>query len=153
MMLTTKSRYAVMALIDMATYSDNAKPINLNEISVRQNIALNYLEQIFNKLKLAKLVKSVKGPGGGYLINKSFDEVTIKSIIDAVEENLEMRRCQNGQGGCSSKSSAKCSTHYLWEGLTLQIQNYLKEIYISDLLSGRLKEQVMSLRNVGEQQL
>jgi Rrf2 family iron-sulfur cluster assembly transcriptional regulator len=147
-MLTTKSRYAVMAIIDIATYGNTTKPINLSDIASRQNIATNYLEQIFNKLKFANLVKAIKGPGGGYVLNKNFDEFTIKSIIDAVEENLEMTRCGENEKGCGHNPNVKCSTHYLWEGLTLKIQSYLNEIYVSDLLSGKIKEQVLLLRNI-----
>lgn len=148
MMLTTKGRYAVMAIIDIATYGNEATPITLNEIANRQNIATSYLEQIFNKLKVASLVKSIKGPGGGYILNQDIKKCKIKNIIDAVEENLTMTRCGMDEKTCRINSKEKCTTHYLWEGLSLNIKNYLNEISISDLLSGKIKQQVLSLRNV-----
>jgi Rrf2 family iron-sulfur cluster assembly transcriptional regulator len=148
MILTTKSRYAVMAMLHISLHSKNQNPINLGEISAKQNIAINYLEQIFYKLKGAKLVKSVKGPGGGYLLDKDLSQLTIKDITDAVEENLEMTRCNKQSESCIQGNSIKCDTHYLWEGLSLNIQNYLATITLQDLSSGKLKERVITLRSV-----
>ena len=133
MMLTTKGRYAVMAILDMASLGVQ-KPITLSEISVRQNIPLNYLEQIFSKLKFAGLVHAIKGPGGGYIINTPLNKLTIADIIDAVSENIEMTRCGiKSHVGCMP-GPTKCKTHNLWQGLSEHIRNYFSAISIADIL-------------------
>lgn len=135
MMLTTKGRYAVMAILEIASLS-SLKPVKLQEVSLRQNIPLNYLEQIFVRLKKAQVVSAIKGPGGGYIINKQLDKLKIANIIDAVEENIEMTRCnKKTQGGCIS-DKIRCKSHYLWQGLENQIRNYLEEISIADVIAG-----------------
>lgn len=134
-MLTVKSKYAVIAILEiMSNKSD--KPIRLSEISIRQKISLNYLEQIFLKLKKAGIVRSIKGPGGGYYLN-SVDSLKIINIIDAVEENTKLTTC-SVNSKCKRSSDTKCATHYLWNGLSCQIRNYFSSIAVKDLISEKL---------------
>lgn len=137
MMLTTKGRYAVTSLIDIASVG-SLKPVSLLDISLRQNISIRYLEQIFLKLKNAGLVKSVKGPGGGYILCKTLEEISIKEIIDAAEEKMEMTRCGNSIEKACQKNNARCSTHYLWSGLGNHINKYLRSISIKDVIENRI---------------
>ncbi|NRB11066.1 MAG: Rrf2 family transcriptional regulator [Rickettsiaceae bacterium] len=136
MILTTRSRYAVLAVLEVATREAGC-PTKLSDISVSQDISISYLEQIFPQLKKANIVKSVRGPGGGYLLNDSLDKISIISIIDAVEENLKMTRCSQDQR--CMKDGIKCKGHYLWKGLTKQIRSYFAEISLSDVLTGQIK--------------
>lgn len=133
MMLTTKSRYAVMAVIDVAS-RNSALPVKLADISKEQDIPLNYLEQIFLKLKKAEIVRSVKGPGGGYYLNLSSDKIFIENIINAVDENLKMTRCSTDKH--CGKNETKCKTHNLWKGLGEHIRSYFAGISVADILSG-----------------
>ena len=135
MMLTIKSRYAVMAIMEVAS-GDGVEPMKLADISANQDIPLNYLEQIFLKLKKAELVRSVKGPGGGYHLNNSSDKITIEAIIDAVEENLKMTRCSKDKN--CRKNGINCKTHNLWKGLGKQIRNYFASISIADVISDEI---------------
>lgn len=135
MMLTTKSRYAVMALAQVAG-SKTSLPVRLADISDSQDIPLNYLEQIFLKLKKADIVGSVKGPGGGYLIKGHMDEIVVLDVIDAVDENIKMTRCGNGK--YCTKDNVKCQTHDLWKGLTIQIRNYFSSISLADIVNGTI---------------
>jgi Rrf2 family iron-sulfur cluster assembly transcriptional regulator len=137
MMLTTKGRYAVMAMVDLAHYGINGKIIALHEIASRQDITLSYLEQLFNKLKKHDLVKAVKGPGGGYFLNKSPKDISILSVIDAVGEAIKITRCLAETGkGCIIKKSEICFTHVLWDGLGKQISGYLDSITLEDVCRG-----------------
>jgi Rrf2 family iron-sulfur cluster assembly transcriptional regulator len=134
MMLTTKGRYAVMAMVDLAYYSTEKKAIALHEIAARQEIAINYLEQLFNKLKKHNLVSATKGPGGGYILNKDAKDISILTIITAVGEKLKVTRCDKENGsGCLNKSNKICFTHNLWEGLGNQISSYLSSISLQDI--------------------
>jgi Rrf2 family transcriptional regulator, iron-sulfur cluster assembly transcription factor len=135
-MLTTKGRYAVMAILEVPP-RDSLKPVKLLEISLAQNIPLNYLEQIFAKLKKAEVVRSVRGPGGGYILNKESDRIKIATIIDAVDENIEMTRCSLQAKTHCLPNNIKCKTHYLWKGLGDQIRNYFEAISIEDIIKGR----------------
>lgn len=135
MMLTTKSRYAVMAVTEVASRGSKF-PVRLSDISEKQSIPLNYLEQIFLKLKKANLVRSVKGPGGGYYLNLSSKEISIESIVDAVEENLKMTRCSKDKS--CRKSGVNCKTHDLWKGLGRHIRGYFANISIDDVISGEI---------------
>ena len=135
MMLTTKSRYAVMAIVEVAT-SQTTRPIKLADISNKQTIPLNYLEQIFLKLKKANIVKSVKGPGGGYCLNVPAESLNIIEIIDAVEENTKMTRCSVDK--TCRKNGAKCMTHDLWKGLGNQIRSYFSSISVADVMAGEI---------------
>jgi len=135
MMLTTKSRYAVMAIVEVAS-SQSTRPIKLADISNKQTIPLNYLEQIFLKLKKANIVKSVKGPGGGYCLNVPSESLNIIEIIDAVEENTKMTRCSVDK--TCRKNGAKCMTHDLWKGLSTQIRGYFSSISVADVMAGEI---------------
>ena len=112
MQLTTKGRYAVTAMLDLAS-NESAKPVTLDMISQRQNISLSYLEQLFAKLRKASLVKSVRGPGGGYLLNVNAVDVTLTQIIEAVDENIDLRRCHGSKDCLRGK---QCLSHHLWCG-------------------------------------
>ncbi len=138
MMLTTKSRYAVMAVIEVAA-NKTGLPMKLADISANQDIPLNYLEQIFLKLKKADLIKSVKGPGGGYQLTSTSDQITIENIIDAVDENLKMTRCSKDKN--CRKNGINCQTHNLWKGLTKQIRDYFASISIADVMKDEMKVQ------------
>ena len=132
MKLTTKGKFAVTALLDIAIYSeDNKKPITLYNISDRQNISLSYLEQLFVKLRKAGVVKSYKGPGGGYLLMREVDKIDISEIIKAVDEDMDARTCR---GNKNCRDNRKCLTHDLWAGLTTEMYGYLERITIRDLL-------------------
>lgn len=134
MMLTTRGRYAVMAVLDIALNS-NGRTVILSDIATRQNIALSYLEQIFVRLRKAGIVASVRGPNGGYLLTKSASDITIDQIIDAVDESIEMTRCKRRGGGCMP-SNAKCRAHDLWEGLGDEIRRYFANISLQIVMDG-----------------
>ena len=123
MQLTTKGRYAVTAMLDLAS-SDTGKPVTLDIISQRQNISLSYLEQLFAKLRKASLVKSVRGPGGGYLLSPPAQDVTLTQIIEAVDENIDLRRC-HGLKNCLR--GRECVSHHLWCEVSDQIRSFLSE--------------------------
>ncbi len=133
MKLTTKGKFAVTALLDIAIYSeDNKKPITLYNISERQNISLSYLEQLFVKLRKNNVVKSYKGPGGGYVLMRPLDQIPISDIIRAVDEDMDARTCR---GNRNCRDNRKCLTHDLWAGLTTEMYGYLDKISLQDLLS------------------
>ena len=121
MQLTTKGRYAVTAMLDLAS-NESTRPVTLDMISQRQNISLSYLEQLFAKLRKASLVKSVRGPGGGYLLNVNAEEVTLTQIIEAVDENIDLRRC-HGSKDCNR--GKQCLYHHLWCEVSDQIRGFL----------------------------
>ena len=129
MKLTTKGRYAVTAMLDLALHtSDN--PVSLAEISERQDISLSYLEQLFAKLRKAGLVVSMRGPGGGYQLNGSAADIAIADIISAVDEHVDATRC-GGIGDC--QDNKRCLTHDLWMDLSKQIRDFLSEITLADM--------------------
>tara|TARA_Y100001970_G_scaffold3894_1_gene4479 strand:- start:6637 stop:7095 length:459 start_codon:yes stop_codon:yes gene_type:complete len=133
MKLTTKGRYAVMAMADLAS-NTNVKPTSLAEISVRQNISLAYLEQIFIKLKKSKLVKSARGANGGYVLEKAPSEIKLSSIIFAVDEEVKMLNCKkHSKKGCNNKST-KCITHNLWDQLDKHINGFFEKIKLQDVV-------------------
>ena len=133
MKLNTKSRYAVMALADMSNFPPK-KPVSLRDISLRQNISLLYLEQIFLKLKKNNLVKSVRGTNGGYILNKDPKEIKISEIFLAVEEKVKTMGCtKESKKGCNGKST-KCITHNLWDELELHINTFFESKKLSDLI-------------------
>lgn len=137
MKLSTKGRYAVMAMVDLAMNSDN-KPISLADIAERQEISLSYLEQLFAKLRRGGLVRSVRGPGGGYLLAHHDYETRISDVILAVDEPIRATRCSPGQPfGCRSNNS-RCTTHDLWEELGNQIYLYLSSVTIADVVNRRI---------------
>ena len=132
MKLSTKGRYAVMAMADLATNS-TGKPISLAVIAERQEISLSYLEQLFGKLRRGEVVKSVRGPGGGYLLSRAAADIRIADIILAVDEPIKATRCQPGSPfGCRSNKS-RCLTHDLWRELGNQIYLYLSSISLADV--------------------
>ena len=131
MRLTTKGRYAVTAMLDLALHK-NQGPVSLSDISSRQAISLSYLEQLFSKLRRSGLVSSVRGPGGGYELKRGSDEIFIAQIIDAVDESVDTTKCQ-GAGDCQGGET--CLTHYLWEDLSEQIHTFLESISLADLVA------------------
>ncbi len=135
--LSTKGRYAVMAMVDLAMHSDN-RPISLADIADRQEISLSYLEQLFAKLRRGGLVRSVRGPGGGYLLAREDTETRISDIILAVDEPIRATRCTPGQPfGCRINKS-RCMTHDLWEELGNQIYLYLSSVTVADVVDKRI---------------
>lgn len=131
MRLTTKGRYAVTAMLDLAINADQG-PVSLADISERQGISISYLEQLFAKLRKNDLVTSVRGPGGGYRLARPAGEVFVASIIDAVDEQVDATRCA-GEGTCHE--GGMCLTHYLWQDLSGQIHAFLSSISLGDLVA------------------
>jgi Rrf2 family transcriptional regulator, iron-sulfur cluster assembly transcription factor len=137
MKLGAKARYAVMAMVDLARHSNGA-PVCLADIAERQEISLPYLEQLFAKLRRNGLVKSVRGPGGGYLLAHNRDDTRIADIISAVDESIHAVRCTpGGVSGCRIDRS-RCLTHDLWEELSNQIHLYLSSVSLSDVCERRI---------------
>ena len=143
MRLTTKGRFAVTAVLDLAMRQGNG-PIALAEISARQHISLSYLEQLFGKLRRRELVASTRGPGGGYTLARDPQKITVAEVIVAVDEPLDTTQC-GGQENCRD-DQAKCLTHDLWEGLNDHILSYLGRISLADLIN----EQERRTREGGE---
>ncbi|KIE04830.1 putative HTH-type transcriptional regulator [Candidatus Jidaibacter acanthamoeba] len=137
MFLTTKGRYAVMAMVDLAI-NDGGFPQKLSLISERQGIDIAYLEQIFAKLKSEGLVKAFKGPGGGYKLAAVPAEVKIFDIMAAVEEQIRMTRCNNKSLNGCARNSKRCETHELWAELEAQISNFLSSVSLADVCNGRI---------------
>ena len=134
MKLSTKGRYAVMAMADLATTKD-FKPVSLKEIAVRQNISLSYLEQLFLKLKNNNLVKSVRGPQGGYVLEKRAKDIKLSSISFAVNEEVRTLNCnKESKKGCGGRS-VKCITHNLWDDLEKHINGFFENKSLNDLVS------------------
>jgi len=135
--LSTKGRYAVMAMVDLASNS-KGQPVALADIAERQEISLSYLEQLFAKLRKGGLVRSVRGPGGGYLLAHPLEESRISDIILAVDEPIRATRCAPGSpAGCRSNKS-RCLTHDLWEELGNQIHLYLSSVTLADICNRRI---------------
>lgn len=144
MRLTTKGRFAVTAMLDLAMHEDG-KPVTLAGISERQAISLSYLEQLFSRLRRNGLVKSVRGPGGGYQLAKAPNEVSVSQIISAVDELIDATQC-GGQENC--RDERRCMTHDLWSSLNDKILNYLSGVSLADLVAtqGDGKKVVFSSR-------
>lgn len=136
MRLSTKGRYAVTAMLDLAINGKNG-PVTLADISENQGISLSYLEQLFSALRSKELVRGVRGPGGGYYLGKSIDEISIANIICAVDEWVEFTRCQ-GRQNCTG--GARCLTHTLWDDLSTEIYNFLAGITLDDLVKRNLNK-------------
>ena len=133
MKLNTKSRYAVMALADMASFRLN-KPISLRDISLRQGISLQYLEQIFLKLKKHNLVRSIRGSNGGYVLSKNSYNIKLSEIFLALNENVKTIGCdKHSKKGCNGRST-KCITHNLWDELDIHINNFFENKNLEDLI-------------------
>ena len=145
MKLTSKGRYAVMAMADLA--KNNAKkPINLAEISLRQGISLSFLEQLFFKLKKNNLVLSSRGPNGGYILSKDPDEIKLSSIISAVDEKIKTVKCKReSKKGCNGKS-VKCITHDLWDDLENHINKFFENNTLNDILFKEVRNNSKELR-------
>lgn len=146
MRLTTKGRYAVTAMLDLALHADQG-PVSLADISKRQHISLSYLEQLFAKLRQRELVKSVRGPGGGYRLNKDADSIFVAEIVDAVNESIDATHC-GGAGDC--QNGEVCLTHYLWHDLSEQIHDFLSAISLASLVSRKEVRQVADRQNEQE---
>ena len=141
MKLTTKGRYAVMAMADLAK-NNQQKPISLTEISIRQGISIAYLEQLFLKLKKNNLVYSSRGALGGYLLTKSPDEIKLSNIIHAVDEKVKTMQCKkDSKKGCNGKAT-KCITHYLWDELEVHINSFFEEKSLEDLLKNNTERRI-----------
>ncbi len=137
MKLSTKGRYAVMAMVDLATHA-RGRPVVLADIAERQSISLSYLEQLFAKLRRADLIASVRGPGGGYLLAQPADQTPVADIVMAVDEPARRLRClPNEPVGCRD-SESHCMTHDLWTGLGDHIYSYLSSVTVGDVVNRRL---------------
>ena len=133
MKLTTKGRYAVMAMADLAS-NTHFQPISLTEIAQRQNISLAYLEQIFIKLKKNNLVKSSRGANGGYILDKSASDIKLSNIIFAVDEEIKMLNCKKHSKKSCNNKSVKCITHNLWADLDRHINSFFEKVKLEDLV-------------------
>tara|TARA_B100001996_G_scaffold273312_1_gene214183 strand:- start:1885 stop:2310 length:426 start_codon:yes stop_codon:yes gene_type:complete len=141
MKLTTKGRYAVMALADIATF-DKKNPVSLRDISLRQNISLVYLEQIFFKLKKSNIVKSIRGASGGYILNEDPANIKLSNIFLAVDENIKTVQCKKeSKKGCNGKLN-KCITHNLWDELEIYINDFFKKKSLDDLINKNLQKRI-----------
>ena len=133
MKLNTRGRYAVMALADMASFN-RQNPVSLRDISLRQNISLVYLEQIFSKLKKSNIVKSIRGTNGGYILTKDPEQTKLSNIFSAVDEKVKTVQCKrDSKKGCNGKLT-KCITHYLWDDLEMHINDFFDKKNLGDLL-------------------
>jgi len=148
MRLTTKGRYAVTAMLDLALHAEKG-PISLADISQRQGISLSYLEQLFAKLRRNGLVNSVRGPGGGYRLSRDSSEVRVAEVIDAVSETVDTTRC-GGEGGC--QDGEQCLTHYLWRDLSEQIHKFLSDISLAQLVSNAEVREVAQRQDLKQRQ-
>ncbi|MCO6536977.1 MAG: Fe-S cluster assembly transcriptional regulator IscR [Gilliamella sp.] len=140
MKLTSKGRYAVTAMLDVALHADLG-PVSLADISERQEISLSYLEQLFARLRKNGLVRSVRGPGGGYILSRSMDQIAISSIVKAVDETVHATKC-HGQDGC--QGGVRCLTHTLWNDLSERIEDFLTSITLSELVNNKEVKAVAS---------
>lgn len=146
MRLTTKGRYAVTAMLDLALHSGQG-PVRLSEISSRQQISLSYLEQLFAKLRRRGLVKSIRGPGGGYCLDRATEETFVAEIIDAVDESVDATNC-SGEANC--QEGQVCLTHHLWSDLSDQIHNFLSGISLANLVERHEIQKIASRQDVRE---
>lgn len=135
MKLTTKGRFAVSAMVDLAQHEGQG-PVPLATIAERQEISLSYLEQLFARLRRAGLVVSSRGPGGGYRLAKPIEEITIAAIVDAVDETIDTTRC-GGKENCHHDQI--CATHHLWENLNTKIYDYLASVTLAQVVDGKVK--------------
>ncbi len=133
MKLTSKSRYAVMALVDLARF-DNINPVSLRDISLRQNISLDYLEQIFSKLKKNQIVRSIRGNQGGYVLSKKPNDIKLTNIFHALDEKVKTVQCKkDSKKGCNGRAT-KCITHNLWDELENHINSFFEQKSLKDLI-------------------
>ncbi|MDA7756039.1 Rrf2 family transcriptional regulator [Candidatus Pelagibacter sp.] len=138
MKLTSKGRYAVMALADLAKFN-SVKPVSLRDISLRQGISLDFLEQIFSKLKKNNIVKSIRGTNGGYILSDDPAEIKLANILNAVDEEVKTVQCKKeSKKGCNGKTS-KCITHNLWDELEIHINQFFEQKNLKDLITNTLE--------------
>ena len=136
MKLTSKGRYAVMALVDLARF-DNINPVSLRDISLRQGISLDYLEQIFSKLKKNQIVKSIRGNQGGYILSMNPNDIKLTNIFHAVDEKIKTVQCKkDSKKGCNGKAT-KCITHNLWDELENHINSFFEKKSLEDLIQDK----------------
>jgi len=141
MKINSKSRYAVMALADIANFN-RQNPVSLRDISLRQNISLVYLEQIFSKLKKNNIVKSIRGTKGGYVLTKDPEQIKISNIFSAVDEKIKTLQCKReSKKGCNGKLT-KCITHNLWDDLEMHINDFFDKKNLGDLLKNNLETRI-----------
>lgn len=146
MRLTTKGRYAVTAMLDLALHQDQG-PITLADISVRQGVSISYLEQLFAKLRRCRLVESVRGPGGGYRLAGGADTISVAQIVEAVNDSMDATRCF-GKGDC--QDGQVCLTHHLWSDLSNRLRQFLSEISLADLVSREDIQRVRTRQDGGK---
>lgn len=146
MRLTTKGRYAVTAMLDLALHEDQG-PITLADISARQGVSVSYLEQLFAKLRRCKLVESVRGPGGGYRLAGGPANISVAQIVEAVNDSMDATRCL-GKGDC--QQGEICLTHHLWTDLSARLRDFLGEITLADLVSRDDIQQVRARQDQGD---
>ena len=141
MKLNTRCRYAVMALADIATFNKQ-NPVSLRDVSLRQNISLVYLEQIFSKLKKNNIVKSIRGTNGGYILTRNPEQIKLSNIFSALDEKIKTVQCKReSKKGCNGKST-KCITHYLWDELEIHINDFFDKKNLGDLLKSNLETRI-----------
>lgn len=142
MKLSSKGRYAVMAMVDLANATranPQSRPVPLADIAGRQEISLSYLEQLFGRLRRSGLVRSVRGPGGGYLLARGAEQIRVADVVLAVDEPIKATRCKDGSPrGCLTKSG-RCLTHDLWEELGHQIRLYLSSVSLEDVCARQVQ--------------
>ena len=142
MKLTTKGRYAIIAMVDLAINGID-EPAPLKEISIRQKISLSYLEQLFSKLRISGLVKSIRGPGGGYMLNKNPSNLNLLDIITAVDEKIDQTQCGGAMNCINDKP---CLTHFIWTDLNNKINDYMREITLDDITLRKDVQNIIFLR-------
>jgi len=141
MKLNSRSRYAVMALADIASFNMQ-NPVSLRDISLRQNISLVYLEQIFSKLKKNNIVKSIRGANGGYVLTKDPEQIKLSNIFSAVDEKVKTLKCKReSKKGCNGKLT-KCITHNLWDDLEMHINDFFDKKNLGDILKNNLETRI-----------
>ena len=141
MKLNTRCRYAVMALADIATFNKQ-NPVSLRDVSLRQNISLVYLEQIFSKLKKNNIVKSIRGTNGGYILTRNPEQIKLSNIFSALDETVKTVQCRReSKKGCNGKS-AKCITHHLWDDLEIHINDFFDKKNLADLLKNHQERRI-----------
>ena len=141
MKLNTRCRYAVMALADIATFNKQ-NPVSLRDVSLRQNISLVYLEQIFSKLKKNNIVKSIRGTNGGYILTRNPEQIKLSNIFSALDEKIKTVQCKReSKKGCNGKLT-KCITHYLWDDLEIHINDFFDKKNLADLLKNHQERRI-----------
>jgi Rrf2 family iron-sulfur cluster assembly transcriptional regulator len=137
MRLTSKGRYAVMAMADLALHGGAERAVPLQDVARRQEISLSYLEQLFARMRRAELVSGVRGPGGGYRLSQAPENITIAQIIDAVDEPIKATRCEDGSGKSCMGKQGRCIAHGLWAEMGVRIKSFLASVTLADVLNQR----------------